>query len=117
MQVRTGIFFGSLILLAGCAVPPPAPRVAVAPAAAEHGTILAIHRVAPEDAQAARVLLQGLDDQAGAQAQRVEYIVRVQGGATIAIVQSGLDGLRPGDRVGILPATAGTEPRLRPIGG
>jgi hypothetical protein len=85
MQVRTGIFFGSLMLLAGCAVPvPPAPRVAVAPVAAEHGTILAIHRVTPEDSQAARVLREWLGDQAGAQAQRVEYIVRVQGGATIA---------------------------------
>jgi hypothetical protein len=120
MPRNAGIFCVLLVLLGGCAAPAPlpAPRVAAAPVAAEHGMILAIHRVTPADSRAARVLLGGPGEQGGAQAQRIEYIVRVQGGATIAIIQSGVDGLRPGDRVGILRSTApGMEPRLRPIGG
>lgn len=124
MQRSTGLLSVLLVALSACAAPPaptPArpPPVAARPNPADAGTILAIHRVTADHPPAIRILFDGLaHGGTPADAHTAEFIVRTHNGATIAVVQSGLEGLHPGDRVSILrPAASATEPRLQPIGG
>ena len=126
-QTCSGALDGFAVLLAvltACAAPGPPPAVKPSAAAAvakpaEYGTILAVHRVATQNSPAARLLLGRLGDAVDtADAHSAEFIVRIQDGATISVVQSDADVLRRGDRVTIQRgATSAHEPRLRPIGG
>ena len=121
MQAGTAYLWALVLVVPGCAAPAaphavPAPRPAVAAKPAEIGRILAIHAVPAGDPPAVRMLIRGASS--GGPAGVVEYIVRAAGGATIAVVQPAIEGLRRGDRVRITRgAVPAIESRLQAAGG
>jgi hypothetical protein len=110
--------------VASCAPVAVAPATGTSTAAIGAATVLAVRPIAPvaaDDAGGWRsALLNGVSESSGPAppaASLAEFIVRVDDGATLSIVQPNAGGLRVGDRVTLAPPSAATgSPRLvRPL--
>jgi outer membrane lipoprotein SlyB len=109
---------------ASCAPVAPVPATGTSAAAIGAATVLAVRPIAPAAGSEAggwrAALLNGAGESSGpapAAASLAEFIVRVDDGATLSIVQANADALRVGDRVTLArPAAAIGSPRLvRPL--
>ena len=102
------------VLLGGCAASPPQRQASAPTVPAElRGTIVALRAVPSHAPQPLRLLF----DRVGAVASlpdATEFIVRTDGGETLAVVQPALPGLQRGDRVDI---ERGAHTRIDPVGG
>jgi hypothetical protein len=113
-----------LFAAASCAPMAPAPATGTSAAVAGGATVLAVRPIAPVAGDAdggwRAALLDGASESGSptpAGASLAEFIVRVDDGATLSIVQPNVAGLRVGDRVTLArPAAATGSPRLvRPL--
>jgi len=113
-----------LLAAASCAPGAPGPATGTSAAAIGAATVLAVRPIAPvagSDAGGWRAALLNSAGESTAPAppaaSLAEFIVRVDDGATLSIVQANADGLRVGDRVTLARPAAGIgSPRLvRPL--